>query len=68
MSILPIISKKFEKLLCKQVTFFVDPVPSNFQRGFRKGFGTQDCLLAMLGLWKSDDDKNKCLGHFLQIS
>ena len=29
-SILPIISKIFEKLLCKQIIFFIDPLLSNF--------------------------------------
>ena len=65
MSILPTISKIFEKLLCKQVTFFIDLLPSNFHCGFRKGFGTQDCLFAMLEHWKSDDDKKQVFGAFL---
>ena len=48
--ILPIISKIFEKLLCKQITFFIYALLSNFQCGFRKEFGAQDCLLAMLDI------------------
>ena len=48
MSILPVISKIFEKLLCKQITLFIDPLLSKFQCGFRKGYDAQDCLLAML--------------------
>ena len=47
-SILPVISKIFGKLLCKQITVFIDPLLSKFQCGFRKGYGAQDCLLAML--------------------
>ena len=54
---LPIISKIFEKLLCKQITFFIDALLSNFQCGFRIEFGAQDCLLAMLENWKSEVDK-----------
>ena len=38
-SILPVISKIFEKLLCKQIILFIDPLLSPFQRGFRKGYG-----------------------------
>ena len=59
MSILPVISKIFEKLLCKQITLFIDPLSSKFQCGFRKGYGAQDCVLAMLGNWKNEVDKGK---------
>ena len=38
-SILPVISKIFEA--CKQITFFIDPLLSNFQCDFGKGFGAQ---------------------------
>ena len=47
MSILPVILKIFEKFVCKQ-TVFIDPLFSKFQHGFRKGYGAQDCFLAML--------------------
>ena len=47
-SILPVISKFFEKLLCKQITIFIDPLLSKYQCGFRKGFTAQHCLPAML--------------------
>ena len=60
--ILPIISQIFEKFLCNQITFFIDLLLSNFQCGFRKGFGVQDCLLAMLKHWKSEVDKRQVLG------
>ena len=50
-SILPVISKIFEKLLCKQNTMFIDLLLSKFQCGFRKGYGAQDSLLATLEHW-----------------
>ena len=65
MSILPVISKIFEKLLCKQITVFIDPLLSKFQCGFRKGYGVQDCLLAMLEYWKSGVDEGKVFGALL---
>ena len=65
MSIHPIISKICEKLLCKQVIFFIDPLLSSFQCGFRKEFGAQDCLLAMLEHWKSEVDRTQGLGALL---
>ena len=67
-SILPVISKIFEKLLCKQITMFIDPLLCKFQRGFRKGYGAQDRLLAMLEHWKSTVYKGKVLGLYLQTS
>ena len=64
-SILPVTSKIFEKLLCKQITVFIDPLVSKFECGFRKGYGAQDCLLAMLEYWKSEVDKGKVFGALL---
>ena len=52
-SILPVISKTFEKLLCKQITIFIDLLLSRYQCQFRKGFSAQHCLLAMLENWKN---------------
>ena len=51
-----------EKLLCKQITMFIDPLLSKFQCGFRKSYGAQDCLLAILEHWKSVVDKGKVFG------
>ena len=65
-SILPVISKIFEKLLCKQITMFIDPLLSKFQCGFRKGYGAQDCLFGMLEYWKSMADKGKVFGALLK--
>ena len=44
---------------------FIDPLLSKFQCGFRKGYGAQDCLLAMLEHWKSAVDKGKVFGALL---
>ena len=38
---------------------------SKYQRGFRKGYSTQHCLLAMLEKWKSAVDKGKSSGALL---
>ena len=61
-SILPVISKIFEKLISKQITNFMEPLFSKYQCGFHRGFSTQDCLLAMLEKWKSVVDKGKIFG------
>ena len=64
-SILPVISKIFEKLLCNQITPFMDQFLSNYQCGFRKGFNAQHCLLAMLEKWKKAIDTKKVFGALL---
>ena len=64
-SILPVISKIFEKLLFKQITIFIDPLLSKYQCGFRKGFSAQHCLLAMLEKWKNNVDKGKVFSALL---
>ena len=64
-SILPVISKSFEKLLCKQITILIDSLLSKYQCGFRKDFSVQHCLLAMLEKWKNAVDKRKVFGALL---
>ena len=44
---------------------FIDPLLSKFQCGFRKGYGAQDCLLAILEHWRSAVDKGKAFGALL---
>ena len=58
-SILPIISKIFEKIISKQNTNFMDPLLSKYQCGFRRGFSAQNFLLAMLEKWNSSVDEGK---------
>ena len=64
-SILPVISKIFEKLLCNQITRFMDQFLSKYQCGFRKGFNAQHCLLAMLEKWKKTIDTKNIFGALL---
>ena len=53
-SILPVISKIFENLLCKQITIFMDPLLSKYQCGFRKDWKNGKMLLT----------KGRCLEPF----
>ena len=64
-STLPVISKIFEKLLCKQITIFLDRLLSKYQCGFRKGYSARHCLLAMLEKWKNTVGKGKIFGALL---
>ena len=47
-SILPILSKVVERSIFKQISSFFYDIFSKYQYGFRKGFSTQQCLLALL--------------------
>ena len=44
---------------------FFDNILSKYQYGFRKGFTTQHCLLAMLEKWKRSVDKGKAFDTLL---
>ena len=52
-------------LLSRQLLEFFDNILSKFQCGFRKGYGTQHCLLLMLKIWKGSTDSNKAFGALL---
>ena len=64
-SILSNISKIFERCIFRQISDFMDTFLSKYQCGFRKGYSTQYCLLAMLEKWKSAVDKLKSFGALL---
>ena len=51
-SILPPISKIFERNMFDQMSAYIDRYLSPFLCGFRKGFSTQHCLIAMIDRWK----------------
>ena len=50
-SILPNLSKVYERLMYNQIYPYFQTIFSKFQCGFRKGFNTQHCLLAMVEKW-----------------
>ena len=56
-SILPNLSKVYEKILYKQIAEFFRNILSKYQTGFRKGFSAQHCLIAMIEKFR------KCLDH-----
>ena len=51
-SILPVLSKLYERSMFKQISEFFENIFSKNQCGFRKGHSTQQCLLARLEKWK----------------
>ena len=56
-SLLPIVSKVFEKLIQKQINNYIRPHLSPYLCGFRKGFNTQQALLSLIENWKRVLDK-----------
>ena len=64
-SILPVISKIFEKIICGQLSNHFDNILSKFQCGFRKGYSPQHCLLLMIDKWKKAVDNHKVFGAVL---
>ena len=66
-SILPILSKVFERSMFKQMSSFFDDIFSKYQYGFRKGFSTQQCLLALLEKLMRSIDRGKVFGALLIV-
>ena len=63
-SMLPILSKVYEKCLYKQVENYKENILSNFQCDFRKGFNAQQCLIGMIEKAKRIMDKGI---HFIAL-
>ena len=64
-SLLPIISKIFERVLFEQIEKFSDKVLSPKLCGFRKGHSTQHALLNLLKNWQKTLDKSGVIGTVL---
>ena len=60
-SVLPDISKIFEKLMQKQINDYISNFLSPYLCGYRKGFSTQLALLSLIEKWKKALD-NKGFG------
>ena len=63
-SILPVISKIYERLMYEQMYKYFDQIFSKFQCRFRKRFSTQDWLLYMIEKWKESLDQG---GHYVAL-
>ena len=57
MSLLPLLSKVFEKIIYKQINIYMQDKLSKLITGFRKSHGTRHSLMTMLEKWKSTLDK-----------
>ena len=64
-SILPIFSKIFEKVLHDQISAYFTNILSKNQCGFRKVYSSQHCLVAMIEKWKKSLDSKGSFGALL---
>ena len=64
-SILPTLSKVFERCLHKQISDFFDTILPKYQCGFKKGHGAQHCLIALLEKWRESIDRGLEFGILL---
>ena len=64
-SILPTLSKIYEKILYQQIYEYFNSIFSKYLSGFRKGHSTQHCLLSILENLKKALDKGNCTGILL---
>ena len=47
MSVLPVVSKVFERIMYKQISEYVNQVLSPYLCGYRQGFNTQQALVSL---------------------
>ena len=64
-SILPNISKVYERCLYDQMSAFFEKIFSKYQCGFRKGYSAQHCLLVMIEKWRKIVDFGGAFGALL---
>ena len=64
-SILLNVSKIFEICISGQLSYHFEKILSKYQFGFRKGYNAQQCLIAMIELWKKSVDQKKSFGALL---
>ena len=58
-SLTPILSKVFEKYMYEQISKYVDKFLSPYLFGYRKGHSTEQCLMAMIEMWRKSLDEHK---------
>ena len=64
-SILPLLSKPFERILYEQIDSHTKDILSKYQGGFRKKFSSQHSLLVMFEKWKKVLDNGGSCGALL---
>ena len=64
-SILPNVSRIYERCLYDQIATYFEHIFSRYQCRFRKGYSAQQCLIAMIEKWKKTVDNRGVFGALL---
>ena len=64
-SLLPCVSKIYERLIASQLTDFLNPIFSKYLCGFRKNYSTESALLNMIRNWQNAISKSSKVGAIL---
>ena len=64
-SLIPIVSKVFERNMFYEISLYVDKYLSPYLFGYRKGHSTEQCLMVMTELWRQALDNKKSAGGVL---
>ena len=64
-SVLPTVSKVFERILLRQISNYIDNLLRPYLCGYRKGFNPQHALLTLLEKWRITLDKQGYGGAIL---
>ena len=64
-SVLPVVSKIFERIIDKQTNTYMEKYLSPYLCGYRKGYSCQHALLVMIEKWKTSLDKGGYAGGVL---
>ena len=68
-SLTPIVSKVFEKKMFNEISLYIDKFLSSYLFGYRKGHSTEQCLIAMIELWrKALDNRHNAGGVLTDLS
>ena len=64
-SLTPIVSKVFERTMFNEISLYIEKYLSPYLFGYRKEHSTEQCLVAMIELWRKALDNRKSAGGVL---
>ena len=64
-SVLPVVSKIYERILHRQMIAHIDKHLSKYLCGYKNGYNTQHALISLIGKWKCILDKQRYAGTVL---
>ena len=63
-SVLPLLSKVLEKIICDQLYEYLEDFLSELLYGFQKAHSTQHALFRLIQKWQSEFDSGLCWYNF----